>query len=81
MPRWSMRVPVPGGVAIVCGSSPRRRCSTPGCRGDATLECDYPVQRKGKAGTCDRRCCAACAKSVGDDLDYCAAHARAEAKP
>lgn len=75
MPRWSQRIAVPGGYAIVCGSRPYKRCSTPGCRHDATIQCDYPVQRKGKAATCDRWCCRSCAKSVGEDRDYCRPHA------
>ncbi len=65
-------------IGIACGRRDRRSCSTPGCRNDATIQCDFPVtKRNGKAGTCDRWCCRACAVSVGPDRDHCGAHARA----
>jgi len=36
-----------GASAIVCtGRRRRRQCSTPGCRNDATLDCDWAVQRR-----------------------------------
>ena len=69
-----------GAFAIVCTRGQRSKpCSTPGCTNRATLLCDFPVTRKGKPGTCDRPVCAKCAKHVGPDRDYCAAHARVEA--
>jgi hypothetical protein len=63
-------------IGIACGRRDRRACSTPGCSGDATVQCDFPVTRKGKAGTCDRYVCRRCAVSVGTDRDYCPPHAR-----
>ena len=82
MPRWSKRIELPGGgTAIVCGRSPYRRCSTPGCRANATIQCDYPVERRGKAGTCDRWTCRQHATNVGPDRDYCLPHARAVTDP
>lgn len=79
MPRFSQTIRVPGGYAIVCGSRPYKRCSSPGCRVNATIQCDYLVYRKGKAvpGTCDRWLCEAHSTNVGPDRDYCLAHARA----
>ena len=69
-------------VAIVCTRGARHQaCSTPGCRNNATLQCDFAVTRKGKPGTCDRYVCRVCAVRVGPDLDYCAAHARLRAAP
>jgi len=71
-----------GATLIVCSRGQRqRRCSTAGCQNRASLLCDFAVTRKGKAGTCDRPVCKPCAKNVGPDRDYCAAHARVEAKP
>lgn len=64
-------------VAIACGRGQRRKCSTPGCRGEGTRQCDYPVKRGEAAGTCDRYLCAACAVRVGPDRDHCPVHARA----
>lgn len=62
------------GGAIVCG--PRLRCATVACRGEGTLLCDFPVKRRGRDATCNRRVCRRCAKSVGPELDYCPPHAR-----
>lgn len=74
MPRWSQRLDLPGGgVAIVCGRSPSKRCK---CGKVATIQCDYPVVRKGVAGTCDRHCCRSCATNVGPNRDFCPPHAR-----
>ena len=72
--------PLPGG-GFVCGSRARRpRCSVPGCARDVEKECDYPVVRKGKAGTCDAKLCGAHAKPAGPGKDLCPAHdARARA--
>lgn len=81
MPSWSKPIVVDGQVVgIACGRSPRRNCSTPGCRSAATIQCDYSVVRKGKVGTCDRWCCRSCAKNVGPNRDYCGAHARGAPK-
>ncbi len=82
MPRHSQLIAVPGGVAIVCSSRRRRFCSAPGCRREATIQCDYPVRRatatrKAKAATCDRWLCEAHSTNVGPDRDYCLPHARA----
>ena len=78
MPRFSTPIVIDGQVVgIACGSRPTRYCQTQGCRRVATIQCDHPVTRKGKAGTCDRWCCRGCAKNVGPDRDYCPPHARA----
>lgn len=63
-----------GGTAIVCGRGlSRKRCVT--CGKPSDVLCDYPVKRNGKEGTCDRPCCREHAVSVGDNRDYCLAHA------
>lgn len=41
-----MRVGPNGEVAIVCGSRRTRTCSVKGCRRQATVDCDYPVERE-----------------------------------
>jgi hypothetical protein len=61
------------GHACSRGRKSRPRCKT--CRRPARYFCDYPVTRKGVAGTCDRACCARHRKHVGPDRDYCEPHA------
>lgn len=85
MPSWSKTLADANGkwLGIVCGRTPYRKCSVPECRKHASLRCDYPVQRatatrKARSGTCDRWLCERHAKHVGDDLDFCPVHARAE---
>lgn len=53
-------------------------CVTCGKRHE--ILCDYPVTRDGVAGTCDRACCRQHSVSVGQNLDYCLAHARLAGK-
>lgn len=60
--------------AIVCG--PRVHCATVGCHGEGSLLCDYPVKRRGRDTTCNRRVCRRCAKAVRDGIDYCPPHGR-----
>jgi hypothetical protein len=77
MPRWCVPIIIDGKVVgSMCGSSPTRYCS---CKRRATIQCDYPAMRAGKAGTCDRWCCRSCSTHVGPDKDYCAVHAHAAA--
>lgn len=88
MPRFSqtIRDPKTGATVIVCGRRDRKPCSTPGCTGDATVQCDFPVYRANGIGipgsarrpnaTCDRYVCRRCAVNVGKDRDYCPPHAR-----
>lgn len=80
MPSWSVPVFDTKGnqIGIACGRSPRRRCSTEGCAATATIQCDFPVTRRGKPGTCDRWVCVGCATKVGPDRDHCGPHARAQ---
>ena len=63
-------------IGIACHRERRARCQTAGCRGDARLLCDYPVQRRGKATTCNRHICRGCAKAIDATHDYCPPHAR-----
>lgn len=64
-----------GGFAIACGPRrPTRRCSVPNCQHAATKLCDYPVERKGKLGTCDAHLCDGHAKDAGDGKDHCPPH-------
>jgi hypothetical protein len=58
-----------GGMAIVCGSSPARRCVR--CRKPATIQCDFPLPG-GK--TCDTYLCRVCAVPMGRGRDYCPEH-------
>ena len=49
-----------GNFAIVCSRGQRRkRCSVPGCDGTGEFQCDEPVVRRGRPGTCDAYLCAA----------------------
>jgi hypothetical protein len=64
-----------GNMAVFCGPrGPRPRCSVPGCGRPVERECDFPVQRRGKPGTCDAKLCATHAKPAGPDRDLCPAH-------
>lgn len=65
---------VPGGGFICGGRPPRRRCSTPGCDRWAEAQCDYPVRRKGKLGTCDAHLYERCRQHQGEDRDFCIPH-------
>jgi hypothetical protein len=63
-------------IAIVCTRG-GRKCQVAGCSNRATQQCDYPVERNGKVGTCDLWLCRRCAvPQPGDDLDYCPPHHR-----
>ncbi|HEX8851256.1 MAG TPA: hypothetical protein VF761_17150 [Gemmatimonadaceae bacterium] len=59
---------------IVCN----RRTTTPCkyCNAPHTKLCDYPVERNGKAGTCDIPMCDRCAQRGGANIDYCRPHAK-----
>jgi hypothetical protein len=49
-----------GTVAIMCSRGQRRpRCSVPGCSAPSEFQCDEPVVRRGRPGTCDAHLCAA----------------------
>lgn len=50
----------------------RARCDTAGCPGYATGYCRYPVTRRGRTSTCNRRMCRACASAA----QHCPPHAR-----
>ena len=68
-----------GGHAIACARGRQTKfCVT--CGKAHQVLCDYPVTRNGKPGTCDRPCCRQHAVSVGDNRDYCLAHATMEGK-
>ena len=60
-----------GMTAIVCGTSPRRRC---GCGKPATLLCDWKVKTR-KSGTCDAPICTKCSLSPAPGKDLCPKHA------
>lgn len=76
-----MRCQAIPGLGFVCGSrESRKRCSTPGCSNWSTALCDFPVTRKGKAGTCDAHLCDRCrVRQPGEDKDFCPPHANASA--
>ncbi len=68
-------------VPIVCHIRWAKRAlcnATPGCNRPHVALCDYPVERKGKKGTCDIRMCERCRWAVPgkDDTDYCPVHRR-----
>ena len=63
-------------MAFRCGhTSSLAQCQTSGCRGRATVLCDYPVMRNGRLGRCNRHICAGCA-SHHEDRHICPPHAR-----
>ncbi len=79
MPRWSKVHRIKNergeviGTVIACGRSTAHSCQ---CGRQATHQCDYPVTRSERKGTCDRWMCRGCALRVGVNLDYCPPHAR-----
>lgn len=64
-------------VAFVRTSGERKpkRCTF--CSAAATIACDYPVRRKGRAATCDNPCCDKHAHRVGPNQDFCEFHHKA----
>lgn len=64
-----------GGMAIICtrGQSRKLRCSS--CSGVGNWLCDFPIERAGKATTCDRPICHRCTTRISGDRDLCRAHA------
>lgn len=76
------RVDFPGGMAFACSRGVKReRCDTPGCGRPSVALCDWLLAGKKAGKTCDRRMCEGCRTSVGEDRDYCPAHARATEAP
>lgn len=64
-------------IGRACYREQRASCATTGCAGAGTLLCDYPVTRRGRQTTCNRRVCRRCAVALGPGLDFCPPHARA----
>jgi len=64
-------------IGRACYRESRPRCATVGCGGVGSKLCDFPVKRRGRDTTCNRRMCSRCAKSIGGDQDFCPPHARA----
>lgn len=62
-----------GLTAIVCKRGTRKRpCHY--CGNAARYQCDHPVIRNGKRGTCDVWLCDQCRNEVAKDTDLCRAH-------
>lgn len=53
-------------------SRERHRCA---CGKRATIQCDFPLTGPKAGKTCDKWLCRGCAVSVGENVDYCQAHA------
>lgn len=68
------KVPFEGGIMVICGGRrSRRRCAI--CRRDwATAQCDHPVLRNGRKGTCDLHICEQHRTPIGPNADLCPAH-------
>lgn len=67
------------GHAIVCRRNTPQTCQT--CGGRSRILCDFPVVRKGKTETCDRRCCDVHSRKVGPNRDYCLPHFNMTTQP
>jgi hypothetical protein len=63
-----------GTTAIVCGARQKRSKPCLYCQRPSTSQCDYPVFRKNKKGTCDTDMCDDCKQTIGEDLDLCRGH-------
>lgn len=64
-------------IGRACYREHRVACATVNCTGAGTILCDYPVTRRGRQTTCNRRVCRSCAVALGTGLDLCPPHARA----
>jgi len=64
-----------GSSAIVCTRG-RRPKPCVHCRQPSSRLCDFPVERNGKAGTCDAALCARCTWAISGDRDLCRAHVK-----
>jgi len=63
-----------GGFAFLCRGRQRpRRCRY--CGGTSNRLCDFPVERNGQGGTCDRPICSRCTTRISGERDLCRAHA------
>lgn len=69
-----------GFTAITCGGR-APACSVPGCGRESTAACDYPVVRRGRKGTCDKKLCDRCRVRQGDDIDFCPPHSKLPPAP
>lgn len=56
------------------GSGKAESCQHPGCGYRSNSLCDYPVTRRDKVGTCDRRMCEEHRYPREGGKDYCAVH-------
>lgn len=61
----------------VCSRGPVTRCK---CGRRSTKLCDYKLSGSKAGKTCDAPLCTRCATIMGQNLDYCPAHARASVK-
>jgi hypothetical protein len=59
---------------IVCGPRGRAPHACSYCTRPHTKRCDFKLKIDGGWRLCNQYLCAACAVSVGDDLDHCRAH-------
>jgi hypothetical protein len=60
-------------TGFICSRVKTVRCVS--CGRPSKILCDYPVKRDGKETTCSRACCLSCSEHVGENKDYCLAHA------
>lgn len=66
-----------GGQAWICGGRGRRpTCKVPNCGRPQAALCDFPIDRRGKRGTCDASMCEEHRTKVGPNRDHCPAHAK-----
>jgi len=63
-----------GVTGIVCGGRSKRRVICHYCRNVAGFQCDHPVFRENKKGTCDTWMCQHCRNNIAPELDLCRAH-------
>lgn len=74
-----IKIPVPGGVAVVCtgGGGRRLKCQVRGCTRGVVALCDHvldPYARGTKRRTCDARLCDEHRVRVGANRDLCPFH-------
>lgn len=60
-------------TVIVCGGRPKRH-SCYACGNFAEFQCDSPVFRNERRGSCDRWMCSRCRRNIGENTDLCRPH-------
>ncbi len=69
---------LPDGTVFIVKIGKRRMPKCQFCRSPSSRECDYVIgwTLAGEEILCNAKMCAACARQVGEDKDFCPRHTR-----